>query len=109
MILVLKHKWFDMIASGVKREEYRDYNDRYLKLADKLNCLPPDERIIEFRRGYTKTTLKIRVNKIGEQRFYFSPLKRMTEGFKLLPSWGYERNRDLIIFQLGEIVKGGQG
>lgn len=29
--LTLKKKWFDMIASGDKTEEYRDFNDYWIK------------------------------------------------------------------------------
>ena len=105
MILILKHKWFDMIAGGVKREEYRDYNHRYLRLAVKIGSLPPSQRVIEFRRGYTKTAVKVSVKGIGILRYESAPWRLMAEGFKLKPYWGFERNRELIIFRLGEIVK----
>lgn len=51
--LVLKGKWFDMIASGKKREEYRDatwYWDVRIH-----NWLAQKKvHVVEFRRGYAK-------------------------------------------------------
>ena len=31
LTLPIKKKWFDMILSGEKKEEYRNYNDYYMK------------------------------------------------------------------------------
>ena len=49
--LVLKGRWFDMIASGKKREEYRDatwyWQTRIHNWCDKQGT-----RVVEFRRGY---------------------------------------------------------
>lgn len=59
--LVLKYKWFDMIASGEKLEEYRTWNDYWKKrIYDKR------EEIEEvcFHRGYTDTTVTKKVQKI---------------------------------------------
>ena len=38
--LVLKHKWYDMIASGEKREEYREIKPYWFK---RLICYDPEE------------------------------------------------------------------
>lgn len=55
--LVLKGKWYDMIASGVKREEYR-LATRYwrirLKNWDEASSRDGKTPIVEFRRGYAK-------------------------------------------------------
>ena len=49
--LVLKRRWFDMIASGKKREEYRDatwyWQTRIHNWCDKQGT-----RVVEFRHGY---------------------------------------------------------
>lgn len=49
--LVLKGKWYDMIASGEKREEYRDATPYW---AVRLKNWDDDGRecVVEFRRGY---------------------------------------------------------
>jgi hypothetical protein len=51
--LVLKHKWFDMIKIGEKREEYREMSDYWKKRiwANRQNI----ESIV-FHRGYTSIT-----------------------------------------------------
>jgi hypothetical protein len=64
LTLPIKKKWFDMIKSGEKKEEYREikpyYDSRFLKsIEDKR----PHTNIILFRNGYgkNKPTLKCEV------------------------------------------------
>ena len=57
--LTLKKKWFDMIASGVKKEEYREIKSYWDKRLMELNDLgeitdKKDFDIIQFRNGYSK-------------------------------------------------------
>ena len=54
--LVLKGKWFDMIASGEKREEYRLPTDYWRKRLHNWNrrFSPSTTPVVEFRRGYAK-------------------------------------------------------
>jgi hypothetical protein len=59
MTLVLEHKWFDMIVAGIKREEYRRITPRYTQQLRKLFAKSETERIIDFRRGYTKTQVLV--------------------------------------------------
>ena len=47
--LILNHKWFDLISTGKKSSEYRDYEKWYQKLKN--------VDVIVFHRGYTKTTI----------------------------------------------------
>lgn len=75
--LVLKHKWFDMIASGEKLEEYREikpyWQDRLFDILLDKNGLPQNTWEIEgvkysitpkkfdaivFHRGYTATIIE---------------------------------------------------
>ena len=59
LYLVLKHKWYDMIAHGNKRQEYRDYTGYWKRRIDKW----VDQRkqgkilVIGFSRGYQKADL----------------------------------------------------
>ena len=46
--LTLKRKWFDMIASGVKTEEYREIKPYWERRFEK------HYDVIEFRNGYGK-------------------------------------------------------
>jgi hypothetical protein len=104
--LTLKKKWFDMIASGEKKEEYREVKDYWMKriagikgcgtsynftlLRDKENrCLDFD--YIEFKNGYSKhaPTLVVKCKGIT-----------IDEGKK---KWGAPDYRVFII-HLGEIL-----
>lgn len=57
--LVLKHKWFDMIASGEKKEEYREikpyYENRFAKYA---------YDVVVFHRGYTDIVMEWKIKRI---------------------------------------------
>lgn len=58
--LVLTHHWFDEVASGRKRIEYRAMTHRWARL---LVCVPPPREVV-FHRGYTQTTMRFAVDKI---------------------------------------------
>lgn len=53
--LVLKHQWFDMIAWGNKREEYRMIKPYY-----ELKDLKKGDKIV-FHKGYTNVTVQAEV------------------------------------------------
>ena len=70
--LVLKHKWYDMIESGEKKEEYREDKEYWIKrLTDfQLSFVPnhfrrgervaiphKDFTYVRFHKGYTSTTM----------------------------------------------------
>lgn len=55
--LVLKHKWFDMINRGEKKEEYRDITKRYEKILK-------DATHVVFHKGYTNVTCERRIVRI---------------------------------------------
>jgi hypothetical protein len=52
LTLPIKRKWFDMIASGEKEEEYREikpyYDSRFQRLGEPF--------VMRFRAGYSKTS-----------------------------------------------------
>ena len=70
--LVLTAKWFDMIAKGIKKEEYRAINQYWINRL----CVSNKEIEIKhfdevcFHRGYTKTTMVFNIEDItiGEGR-----------------------------------------
>ena len=104
MILILKHKWFDMIAAGSKREEYRAHCKRYLDMADRLLRLQPQDRVIEFRRGYTRTAMRLSVVNIGIAECVVTRSLLREQGMHLLEEWGFDKSRKTIVFQLGRKV-----
>ena len=115
--LVLKRKWWDMIASGEKREEYRevchywaarlldsryswysrntDYPHDYvgwlcLKLAQKSIAFKNYENVC-FHLGYTNTTMTYTVKDMLVRR-----------GRK---EWGAEPNKEYFVISLGERIE----
>jgi hypothetical protein len=62
--LTLKKKWFDMIASGEKKEEYREIKKYWCdRLAVSRNLLDGcrDFYAVEFKNGYAKDSRKMLV------------------------------------------------
>ena len=58
--LVLKGKWYDMIASCEKREEYRDFKPFWNKRLEKWWTRKPGDtrkRVVAFSRGYRKADM----------------------------------------------------
>jgi hypothetical protein len=99
--LVLKKRWFDMIALGQKKAEYRDFTPywetriwNWTKKAD-LSGLP---MVMEFRLGYAARA----------QRTAFLLLDRyywVCERFRFThPDWG-EPNEKHFVLPLGERVE----
>ncbi len=60
LTLILTSKWYDMIASGEKTQEYREIKEYYTRrflnagLIDELGCSTHKAADIVFRRGYAK-------------------------------------------------------
>ena len=91
--LPLKAKWYEMIESGVKTEEYREIKTYWAK---RLTCCNRKGYImftnythVKFSYGYTKRTMtfKIKSITIGEGN----------------PEWGAP-NEDVFIIKLGKRV-----
>lgn len=102
MVLVLMHKWYDMIKSGCKKQEYRTDKPYYRARLANLMKLPPQDRFIEFRRGYTSTSMMVKfegfIEYDGENTEQLSDLDRMRE-------WGFDPAQKILILKLGEIAK----
>lgn len=114
LILPIKRKWFDMILSGEKLEEYREikpyYTSRILKLMclpkslekDIINLLSSHETIKEydilFRNGYS----------LKSPCFIAGCTMRVGFG---LEKWGAEKGNLYYIFRIHCItpVAGGKG
>ena len=83
--LTLKHKWYDMIATGEKTEEYREIKRYYEK-----KFYNNDYTHVVFHRGYTKTTMKYAINSL-------------TIGYGR-PEWGAEKGKNYYKIILGERI-----
>lgn len=100
--LTLKKKWFDMIASGEKKEEYREIKPYWGKRfcaswckAVKSKCEPPFKSFdtVTFRNGYDKDAPTMVVEckgiSIGHAR----------------PEWSDNWQGEVFVIKLGEIIK----
>jgi hypothetical protein len=84
--LTLKKKWFDMIASGEKKEEYREMKPYWRKR------LVKDYDIIRFKNGYGKNVPTMDIEFKGVQ----SSLG--------IIEWGAPEKETVYILPLGKIL-----
>ena len=95
--LTLKKQWFDMIASGEKKEEYREIKPHWKA---RLCCGFPtllsekDFDVVKFTNGYSKNAPCITLSWEGMD---------VREG---RPEWGAEPRKKYFVIKLGEIVNG---
>jgi len=115
--LTLKKKWFDMIASGDKKEEYREIKPYWIsRLVDKIGVprkweveegfafkLKGVEPLcsmesgqpydcVEFRNGYSKDAPRIRLE-----------IRDITQGYGK-EEWGAEYGKPYFVIKLGNII-----
>lgn len=89
--LPLKAKWYDMIESGEKLEEYREYKDYWIKrLIDEETLRLKPYTHVRFRYGYTKRTMLFEIAGI-------------TVGMGL-PDWGAPTFSEVFIIKLGKRI-----
>lgn len=95
LYLPLKAKWYDMIESGEKKEEYRDLSTYWCKRLidgspnETLSIVLKHYDVVCFRYGYTKRTMSFKVESIciGKGK----------------PEWGAPDN-DVFIIKFGEKI-----
>ena len=86
--LTLKKKWFDMIKSGVKKEEYREIKPYWVKrLANK------SYDAIKFRNGYNPNSPTLLIEMKGVSRSLG------------IVEWGAPEATPVYILQLGAILE----
>lgn len=65
LVLPIKKKWFDMILSGEKKEEYREikpyYDSRFSKYNIRSDYYKPIGTVL-FRNGYSKSSPTLKCN-----------------------------------------------
>ncbi len=93
LYLTLKKEWFDMIASGEKKEEYREIKDYWRKrLYESDEITPKSFDKVVFKNGYSSDAPTMVVECMGIQ-----------EDLGMM-SWGAEQGRCYYIIQLGKIL-----
>jgi hypothetical protein len=100
--LTLKKKWFDLIASGEKKEEYREIKDYWVKrLLDLVDEDNPQHLssyelkhfdIVSANNGYAKNCPNIKWRHKGI---------RIGEG---KPEWGAVPGKQYFILEIGELL-----
>lgn len=111
--LVLKKKWFDLIASGVKTEEYRDVKPYWEKRLLDYKAIKRDYKMLvmrrfllgkgvnplEYPRGFTHVVFRNGYAKDAPRMTF--KLDSITIG-KGREAWGAEPNKQYFIIKLGE-------
>ena len=110
LTLPIKKKWFDMILSGEKKEEYRDikpyYDSRLMNLFGAIwvdgvllqgEAVPEEvrrksEQMIEFRNGYSNNS----------PSFVARCMLSTGQGN---PDWGAEPNKRYYVLKILEMIK----
>lgn len=113
--LTLKKKWFDMIASGEKKEEYRDVKPYWIsRLVDGMghphSCADFNFKhkngyeysmdyavgydYVEFRNGYRKDSPRVLVKILD-----------IVLDAATTSKWGAEYGKQYFIIKLGDIIK----
>lgn len=95
--LTLKKKWFDMIASGEKKEEYREIKPYWIQRLHSNN--PPDFApkkfdFVHFRNGYSANAPELTVRCLG------------IETGQAKPNWSDGLTGCVYIIKLGDVVPG---
>lgn len=101
--LVLKKRWYDLIASGKKTEEYREIKPYW---GIRLNNLPQGHLLFSYREGYSPVPFK----KYDSVTFYLGYAKtRPSMSYEVnditigegKPEWGAEPGKKYFIIKLG--------
>lgn len=94
--LTIKKKWFDLINSNIKKEEYREIKDYWIsRICNVVGIYKYNIKnfdIVEFKNGYGSTAPKSSFNILD-----------ITIG-KGKPEWGAEADEEYFIIKLGERI-----
>lgn len=102
--LPIERKWLDMIASGKKKEEYRDCEHRQcVRLYNETGrngCVMPDNLVAVLRNGYKMNSRAVAVEIVG---------MTLRGGYEAKhPEWGEPKGRRAhLVVMLGEVVAQG--
>ena len=104
--LVLKTKWYRMIESGFKREEYRDHTDYWNKrIANWINRHVDEGKtaVVEFRLGYHADAprMAFRLDALLGP----APRIEIKSAFSPHPGWGEPFGTAYWTIRLGERVE----
>lgn len=99
--LTIKRKWFDLIRTGEKKEEYRSsHNRQVMRLHDKMALLErnPAANIAVFRNGYSMDSGAVAVEITGIDLRGGDQAKH--------PEWGEPTDKELhFVIKLGKVFQ----
>ncbi len=87
--LTLKKKWFDMILSGEKKQEYREIKPYW-----DSRLLNKRFDVVKFKNGYSKTSPEFTMELLGIERGCGRP------------EWGADAGEVFYVLNLGRLIKG---
>lgn len=91
LFLPLKKQWYDMICSGIKKEEYRVIKPFWtVRLMEKDNITFKGYTHVKFTLGYTHTSMVFEIDSISIR--------------KGKPEWGAESNQEYYVIALGNRI-----
>lgn len=105
--LNLKKKWFDMILSGEKKEEYRDITEYWAKRFHKRDCYYTDT----FRPLNNNPNMLKDFDTVTFSNGYAKDRRQVEVIFKHFgihegkPEWGAEKGKEYFVLHLGDIVR----
>lgn len=109
--LVLKEKWFKLIASGDKSEEYRDLKKHYAdRLCSKICCDNINNRLYNIELRKEALVFK-EFDVVCFQWGYRPDAPRVTLEFLGIeiatgkPEWGAEPGKEYFVIKLGKIIE----
>ncbi|MCF8018322.1 MAG: ASCH domain-containing protein [Vallitaleaceae bacterium] len=92
LTLPIKKKWFDLILSGEKKEEYREATDYYYKRFTNLfNALETDIKEVAFRNGYSSNSPLF----VAKCTFHIKTGK---------PEWGAKPGKEYYTLKIHEVT-----
>lgn len=93
LFLPLKKQWYDMIYSGIKKEEYRDIKPFWtVRLLEKDGITFKGYTHVKFTLGYTHTSMMFEIDSISIRTGN--------------PEWGAESGREYYVIALGNRISG---
>ena len=103
IILPIKRKWFDMILSGEKKEEYREIKPYYIKRLTKLFDISVISLFNILNYRYSSLSIEV-LFRNGYSATSPSFLAECTLNIDFgNPEWGAEINKKYFVFEIDEI------
>jgi hypothetical protein len=112
--LTLKKRYFDMIASGEKKEEYREIKPHWITRFVEDADYPKDRNVYDFTDGYGQDyviTKYFDFTNILAKNGYAKDAPAIIwkhEGITIgegKPEWGAEPGKIYFILKIGELIK----